>query len=193
MIRRIQAGAWQRWRPSGGKTGSGMWDVFEMLQAPEKVTLLISCGTVDLWAFALSSQENIRNIALGLHRAQSTWGEGFLWPEAGWKTLGFSVFSDFGQGHPWDKKKRERESDRENEVTQSCSTLCNLVDCSPQGSSVHGVFQARVLEWGAISYSRGSSWPRDRTQVSWIAGRCFTLWAPGKPSLPELSIILMKC
>ena len=70
MRRRIQAGAWQRWRPSGGEGGAGMWDVFEMLQATEKVTLLISCGTADLWVFALSSQENIRNIALGLHRAQ---------------------------------------------------------------------------------------------------------------------------
>ena len=45
------------------------------------------------------------------------------------------------------------------------------------GSSVHGIFQARILEWVAISFSRGSSQPRDRTQVSWIAGRCFTIWA----------------
>ena len=45
------------------------------------------------------------------------------------------------------------------------------------GFSVHGIFQARVLEWGAISFSRGSSWPRDWTQVSCIAGRRFTLWA----------------
>ena len=42
---------------------------------------------------------------------------------------------------------------KESEVTQLCSTLCNLVDCSPPGSSVHGVFQARVLEWVAISFS----------------------------------------
>ena len=55
--------------------------------------------------------------------------------------------------------------------------LCNPVDCSPPGSSVHGILQARILEWVAISFSRGSSWPRDRTQVSHIAGRCFNLWA----------------
>ena len=49
--------------------------------------------------------------------------------------------------------------------------------CSLPGSSVHGIFQARILEWVAISFSRGSSRPRDGTQVSRIAGRCFTLWA----------------
>ena len=63
------------------------------------------------------------------------------------------------------------------DVTQSCPTLCDPVDCSLQGSSVHGIFQARVLEWVAISFSRGSSRPRDQTQVSRIAGRCFTVWA----------------
>ena len=47
-------------------------------------------------------------------------------------------------------------------VTQSCPTLCDL-DCSPPGSSVHGILQARILEWVAISFSRGSSWPRDWT------------------------------
>ena len=63
----------------------------------------------------------------------------------------------------------------ESEVAQSCPTLCDPVDCSPLGSSVHGILQARVLEWVAISFSRGSSPPRDRTQVSRIAGRCFNL------------------
>ena len=49
--------------------------------------------------------------------------------------------------------------------------------CSLSGSSVHGIFQARVLEWIAISFSRVSSWPRNQTRVSRIAGRCFTIWA----------------
>ena len=65
----------------------------------------------------------------------------------------------------------------ESEVAQSCLTLCDPMDCSLPGSSVHGIFQARVLEWVAISFSRGSSQPRDRTQVSLIAGRCFTFRA----------------
>ena len=62
------------------------------------------------------------------------------------------------------------------EVAQSCPTLCNPMDYSLPGSSVHGIFQARVLEWVAISFSRGSSRPRDRTQVSCTAGRHFTIW-----------------
>ena len=65
----------------------------------------------------------------------------------------------------------------ESEVTQSCLTLCIPMDCSPPGSSLHGIFQARVLEWIAISFSKGSSWTRDRTWVSCIAGWCFTSWA----------------
>ena len=51
-------------------------------------------------------------------------------------------------------------------VTQSCLILCDPVDCSPPGSSVHGIFQARTLEWVAISSSRGSSQPKDETRVS---------------------------
>ena len=62
-------------------------------------------------------------------------------------------------------------------VTQSCRTLCDPMDCSPPGSSVLGILQARILEWIAISLSRGSSWARNRTQVSSIAGRLFTNWA----------------
>ena len=65
----------------------------------------------------------------------------------------------------------------ESEVSQLCPTLCHPMDCSLQHSSVHGIFQARVLEWVAISFFRGSSQPRDRTWVSCIAGRCFTIWA----------------
>ena len=53
-------------------------------------------------------------------------------------------------------------------VTKPCPTLCDPMDCSPPGSSVHGIAQARILEWVAISLSRGSSWPRDRTHVSCI-------------------------
>ena len=60
------------------------------------------------------------------------------------------------------------------EVAQSCPSLCDPMDCSLLCSSVHGIFQARVLEWVAISFSKGSSWPRDRTQVSRTVGRRFT-------------------
>ena len=54
-------------------------------------------------------------------------------------------------------------------VTQSCLTLCDPMDCSPPDSSVHGILQARIVRWIAISFSRGSSQPMDRTHVSYIS------------------------
>ena len=66
---------------------------------------------------------------------------------------------------------------KESEVAQSCLTLCDPMDCSPPGCSVHEIFQARIPEWVAISFSRRSSWPRDWTQISCIVGRRFTVWA----------------
>ena len=62
------------------------------------------------------------------------------------------------------------------------SDSCNLMDCSLQRSSVHGIFQARVLEWVAISFSRGSSQPRDWTRVFLTVGRRFTIWATREAS-----------
>ena len=60
--------------------------------------------------------------------------------------------------------------------------FCDPMDCSPSGFSVHGISQARILEWVAISFSRGSSQPRDGTQVSCFADGFFTSEPPGKPS-----------
>ena len=73
----------------------------------------------------------------------------------------------------------------ESEVTESCPTLCDPMDYSLPGSSVHGIFQAIVLGWIAISFCRGSSRPWDRIQLSRIVDRCFPVWAnvlkvPGK-------------
>ena len=62
-------------------------------------------------------------------------------------------------------------------VAQSCLTLSDPMDCSSPGSFLHGIFQARILEWVAVSFSRGSSWPRDRTCVPCIASGLFTFWA----------------
>ena len=70
-------------------------------------------------------------------------------------------------------------------VAQGCPILCNPTDCSPPGSSVHEILQARILEWVVIPFSRGSSQPWDQTWVSCITGRFFTIWATnfqyGKP------------
>src|SRR5574340_309044 len=88
--------------------------------------------------------------------------------------------------HPWDSPGKNigvgchfllqfMKGKSESEVVQSCPTLWDPMDCSLPGSSVHGIFQARVLEWVAISFSRGSYQLRDRTRVSCIASRCFTV------------------
>ena len=69
-------------------------------------------------------------------------------------------------------------------VAQSCPTLCNPVDYT-----VHGFLQARILEWVAFPFSRGSSQPRDQTQVSHIAGRFFTSWATREAQKATLHLI----
>ena len=64
-------------------------------------------------------------------------------------------------------------------VTQLCQTLCNLMDCSPPGSSVHWISQARILEWVTVPFSRGSSQPRDWTCVSCIVNSSLPSESPG--------------
>ena len=75
----------------------------------------------------------------------------------------------------WDRGKKEKCVSRS--AVSDSFAYGLLMDCSPPGSSVHGISQARILEWVAIPFSRGPSWPRDRTWVSLIAGRFFTVWA----------------
>ena len=68
-------------------------------------------------------------------------------------------------------------------LLQSCLTLHNTVHCSPSDSSVCGILQTRILEWVSMSFSRGSSWLRDQTHVSYVSciGSSFPLALPGKP------------
>ena len=74
-------------------------------------------------------------------------------------------------------------------VAQSCLTLC-----SPTDYTVHGILQARILEWVVFPFSRGSSQPRDPTQVSCIAGSRFNLWATREAQINHmLSIISATC
>ena len=80
------------------------------------------------------------------------------------------IHPDFAGGQSGALKK-------ERKCAQSCLTLCDPMDCSLPGSSVHGIFQALVLEWIAVSFSRGSSRPGDWTRVSRIVDRHFTVWA----------------
>jgi len=66
-------------------------------------------------------------------------------------------------------------------VAQLCLTLFDLMDCNPPDSSVHGIIQARILEWVAIFFSKGSFQPRDQTRVSCIAGRSLPSEPPRNP------------
>ena len=85
-------------------------------------------------------------------------------------------------------------------VTQLCPALCDPVDCSPPASSVHGILQAGILEWVAIPFSWGSSWPSDRSWVSCVAVKFFTIWATREVYIKHyvvidinLRFLLSKC
>ena len=67
--------------------------------------------------------------------------------------------------------------------TKLCLTLCDPMKLGLPGLSVHGIFQARILDWVVMPSSRGYSWPRDWTQVSCTAGRPFTAEPSGKPNI----------
>ena len=76
-------------------------------------------------------------------------------------------------------------------ITQLCPALCDPMDWGSPGSSVHGILQARILEWVAISFSKRSSQPRDQTEISSIEGRLFTIWAT-REAQEKREIIKMK-
>ena len=77
-------------------------------------------------------------------------------------------------------------------VAQLCLTLCDPMNCNQPGSSVHGILQARILEWVDIPFSRRSSWPRDWTQVSCIAGGFFTIWATREAQHSKIMFNFLK-
>ena len=78
-------------------------------------------------------------------------------------------------------------------VAQSCPTLCDPMDCSPPGSSVHGILQAGVLERVAMPSSRGSCWPWDHTWLSHIADKLFTVWATREAHFVLSIVDLQRC
>ena len=100
------------------------------------------------------------------------------------------------------KRKREREREKANfssfmtvhvfSVIQSCPTLCNCLDSSLSGSSVYGVFQARILEWIAISSSRVSLWPKDQTHVSCIGRQILYHWTTWESLFYETYNLVLK-
>ena len=128
-----------------------------------------------------------------------------LQPQVSWELQGpRELWTDFSLERPLCCEQScvsgEREStstfhtqESESEVAQSCPTLCDPMDCSLLGSSLHGILQARILELVAISFSRGFSQLRDRTRISRIAGRCFYLWAiPRKPATTPALVTALR-
>ena len=98
--------------------------------------------------------------------SQASWGCCKRVPQTGWLNLVKIYFLNVSEACAY---------------AQSCPTLCYPMDCSPPGSSIHGILQARIPQWVAISSSRGSSQSRDQSWVSCIAGRFFTFEPLGKP------------
>ena len=74
-------------------------------------------------------------------------------------------------------------------VAQLCLTLCNPMNCSPPGSSVHEILQARILEWVSSPFSRGSSQRRDQTRILCAAGRFFSSWATREALKPKTNFL----
>ena len=110
-------------------------------------------------------------------RIPGTEEPGGLWSIAGLWSIGSQSVGQDWSGWAQHNPLKQRVCMYVCEVAQSCQTLCDPMDCSLPGSLVRGIFQARVLEWVAISFSRGSSQPRDQTRVSLTAGRHITVWA----------------
>ena len=79
------------------------------------------------------------------------------------------------------------------QLLRFCLTLCNPMDYSTLGSSIHGILQGRILDWVAISYSKGSSQPRDQTRVSCIVGRFFTTEPPAAAAAAAAANSLQPC
>ena len=157
---------------------------------PLGLTGWISLQSKELWRISSTSQfKSINSSVLSFlccprwrdrathHRQVLVESSGKTWStgEGNGKPLQYSCLEN-----PMNSMKRQKDrtlkdelprSVRWGEVAQSCPTLCSPIDCSLPGSSISGIFQARVLEWVAISFSRRFSWPRDQTLVSRIAGR----------------------
>ena len=126
---------------------------------------------------------------MGAKKRKVPWKRKSWW--SNWKVLN----AQRQEGHSREEGQHmQRHGPNENEVqvlvAQLCPTLCKPMDCNLLGSSVHGISQARILEWVVIPFFKRSSSPMDWTSVSWIAGRFFTIWAtrevPSENAVGEL-------
>ena len=133
-----------------------------------------------------SFQKRKKNVFQNLRRRRKNFTESFLSPSILRKKLLFLslhfFFCLFVLTQTDSQKIFKKKKTKQNSIkpfsslnwwwfsSKSCLTLCGPTDCNPPGSSVRGISQAQILEWVAISSSRGSSWPGDRIRVSWVSG-----------------------
>ena len=118
----------------------------------------------------IKNVEHISMCLLTICMSFSEWC--LLRSSAHFKNQAYLIWSCVSCLHIWDES--------ETVSAQLCPTLWDPMDYSPPGSSAHVILQARILEWRAILFSKGSSWPRDQIQVSHITGRFLTIWATRK-------------
>ena len=129
-----------------------------------------------LWELVMD-REAWRAAVHGLQRVECNWVNELNWTDLNWKILSEFILPNVQSSVL---------------VAQSCLTYCNPMDSSPPGFSVHGILQARIFEWVAIPFSRRSSWPWNRTQVSCIANRFFTTWATREAQLNIVILFKIK-
>ena len=140
-------------------------------------------GTGNLWdepaAFCIARRKGStqRNKMMGCVKGKQECQTEIAPNGQSWNNLSKKINKIILDYNPWEVKVL---------VVQSCPTLLDPKDCSPPGSSVHGIPQARILERVAIPFCRGSFWPRDRTHVSCTAGRFFTTWASREALITEV-------
>ena len=162
--------------PSGGGCHSSSWDSDEANRWREGEAAL--CLSWDPILCHLRNQLPGLSVLLGLHYITCFSGS----PACRWQMMDFTASEN-----SWEL------------IPVNCCLIvklwffCDPVDWSPPGSSVHGTLQVRILGWVAISFSRGSSWSRDWTCVSCLAGRFFTTESPGKPNSYNRSPLIYLC
>ena len=134
--------------------------------------LILACYSFNLKNFLIESLKYV-------HRQSyvTPWQQWLLWLTTKSSRIKHSRQSHKGNLHALSRVSECRTNSMLSEVAQSRPTLCDPMDDSLPGSVVHGILQARILEWAVIPFSRGSSQPREQSRVSCIADRCFTVWA----------------
>ena len=125
------------------------------------------------WTIPWTDSSVWRSLVHGVEKSQTQLSD---WAYTFPRVIGITCYEHFLSGNKGPINIRAPNISVKVKVTQSCPTLCDPMDCSLPGSSVHAILQARILEWIAVPFSRGSSQSRNQTQISLVAGGFFTIW-----------------